>query len=94
MSEGILSEVYRVIEGRRDNPSPNSYVSGLMGKGLEAILAKVEEESGELLTAAREEGRAEIVHEAADLIFHTFVLLAAKGIRIEEIFEEFRRRRR
>ncbi|MEM3737691.1 MAG: phosphoribosyl-ATP diphosphatase [Candidatus Bathyarchaeia archaeon] len=94
MSEGILTEVYRVIERRRDNPSPDSYVSKLIGKGLDSILAKVQEESDELITAAREEGASEIVHEATDLIFHTLVLLAAKGIKLEEVYQEFRRRRR
>jgi phosphoribosyl-ATP pyrophosphohydrolase len=94
MSEDILMEVYRVIEGRRDSPSPNSYVSSLIEKGLEGILAKVQEESDELIVAAREESNANIIHEATDLIFHTLVLLVAKGISLEEIFEEFRRRRR
>ncbi len=94
MSADILTEVYKVIEGRRDSPSSASYVSDLMGQGLEAILAKVDEESNELIVAAREGRRADIIHEAADLIFHTLVLLAAKGILLEEIFQEFRRRRR
>ena len=90
----ILDEVFMVVKDRRDNPKPESYVSGLMAKGLSSILAKISEESAELLEAAEVKDKAEIVHEAADLIFHVLVLLAYKGVELEEVFRELKRRRR
>ena len=94
MSEGILSEVFRVIEDRRDRPREGSYVSSLLSAGLPKVIEKVREESEELVEAAMEGGKSEVIHEAADLIFHVMVLLAARGVTIEDVFEELRRRRR
>jgi len=94
MGTEILDEVFAVIEDRRDNPKKESYVSGLLSKGEEAVLNKIEEEADELIEAGRGSDREAIVHEAADLIFHAMVLLAAKGVKLDEIMEEFKRRRR
>jgi len=94
MGTEILDEVFTVIEDRRDNPKKESYVSGLISKGEEAIIDKIEEEAGELVEAGRGSDKKAIVHEAADLIFHTMVLLAAKGVKLDDIMKEFKRRRR
>jgi phosphoribosyl-ATP pyrophosphohydrolase len=92
MGTEILDEVFAVIEDRRDNPRPESYVSGLLGAG--GVLKKIDEESGELIEAAEFKDRHEIIHEAADLIFHTMILLAAKGIKLDEVMDELKRRQR
>jgi len=92
MGTEILSEVFAVIENRRDRPKEGSYVSSLLASGR--VLEKIDEETRELVEAAQGSDRQAIVHEAADLIFHTMVLLAAKGIKLEEVTEELRRRRR
>lgn len=94
MSLEVLSEVYRIVEDRRDRPKSGSYVSALLKGGLGEILGKVEEEARELVEAARGGGRREILHEAADLVFHTWVLLACKGIKLEDLLQEFQKRRR
>ncbi|WP_309493438.1 phosphoribosyl-ATP diphosphatase [Candidatus Hecatella orcuttiae] len=94
MSLEVLSEVYRVIEDRRHRPKPGSYVSSLLKGGVDKVLGKVKEEAQELVKAARGGERQEIVHEAADLVFHTWVLLVFKGIKLEELLQELRRRRR
>ncbi|RLI28564.1 phosphoribosyl-ATP diphosphatase [Candidatus Bathyarchaeota archaeon] len=90
----ILLEVFRVVEDRRDNPKPESYVSGLMAKGLNAILEKISEEAGELVEAAEVKPDSEVVHEAADLLFHMMVLLAYRRIKLEAVFEELAGRRK
>lgn len=87
-----MNEVFAVIEDRRDNPKKESYVSGLLARGKAA--EKVEEEADEFIEASEGNDRKTIVHEAADLIFHAMVLLAAKGVKLEEVMEELRRRRR
>ncbi|RLG92407.1 MAG: phosphoribosyl-ATP diphosphatase [Candidatus Hecatellales archaeon] len=94
MSLNVLAEVYKVIEDRKNNPKPSSYVSGLIGKGFDAVVAKVEEEAEEFVDAAKNKDSKEIIHEAVDLMFHMFILLNLKNIRLEEILEEFQRRRR
>jgi len=94
MGTEILDEVFAVIEDRRNNPKKESYVSGLMSKSEEAIIAKIEEEADELIEAGRGSDKKAIVHETADLIFHAMVLLAAKGVKLDDIMKEFKRRRR
>ncbi len=94
MSLNVLAEVYGVIEERKNNPKPSSYVSNLLQKGLDAVVAKVEEEAEEFIEASKDKNSKEIVHEAVDLMFHMFILLVLKNIKLEEVLEEFQRRRR
>jgi len=92
VSAEILDEIFEVIKDHRDNPKEGSYVSNLLASGK--VCEKIEEEALELIEAAHGEDRQAVVHEAADLLFHTMVLPAAKGIRLEEVTGELKRRRR
>ena len=56
------------------------------------ILEKIAEEAGEVLIASKNDEN--LVYESVDLIFHTLLLLVYKGIEIDEIFDEFARRRK
>ena len=93
MKDEIIREVYQVLEERRDNPV-DSYTSNLMqdnGKLAEdKILEKIGEEAAELIIASKNDEN--LVYEAADLIFHTMVLMVYKGVDINELFDEFARR--
>ena len=60
--------------------------------GLEAILKKVNEEAFETIIAARQGDNKELVHEVADLWFHTLVLMAHKNLSAEDILNELSRR--
>ncbi|MEM2739545.1 MAG: phosphoribosyl-ATP diphosphatase [Candidatus Bathyarchaeia archaeon] len=93
LSWSILDELYRVLEDRRNNPKDGSYTSKLIAGGIEAILCKIGEEAEELEEAARN-GEHGVVHEAADLIFHTLVLLVYKKVPSDAVPLEFMRRRR
>ena len=91
--DDVLRQVYQVIEQRRDAGGERSYVKSLFEKGPSAIHGKVTEEAGELVEASREGlPRQELVHEAADLWFHSLVLLASHGVEPEEIYTELKRR--
>jgi phosphoribosyl-ATP pyrophosphohydrolase len=92
MGTKILDEVFTVIEDRKERPKKDSYVSGLLARG--AARDKVMEEAQELVDAAANGVREEIVHEAADLIFHSMVLLAENDVKLEEVMDELKRRRR
>lgn len=93
MKDKIIREVYSVLEDRRDNPI-DSYTSKLMSddkkRAEDKILEKIGEEASEVIIASK--NNENLVEESADLIFHTLVLLAYKGVNIDEIFNEFERR--
>jgi phosphoribosyl-ATP pyrophosphohydrolase len=91
-NDDIIQALYKVILERKANPSENSYTASLMARGIDKILKKVGEEASELIIAGKGGERQEIVHEAADLIFHTLVLLGFHDIEPEEIYAELRRR--
>ena len=86
----IISEIYTVLQERRDQPI-DSYTSKIMidsdKRAEDKILEKIGEESAELIIASKNDEN--LVYEAADLIFHTLLLLVYKGVELEELFEEF-----
>ncbi|HBR18287.1 MAG: bifunctional phosphoribosyl-AMP cyclohydrolase/phosphoribosyl-ATP pyrophosphatase [Deltaproteobacteria bacterium RIFCSPLOWO2_12_FULL_43_16] len=88
----ILAELFKIIEQRKKASAEKSYVASLYAKGIDKILEKVEEESGELVEAAKDGKKKEIIHEMADLWFHTLVLLGQKDISLQEILNELQRR--
>jgi phosphoribosyl-ATP pyrophosphohydrolase len=92
--DAVIRELYQVLEDRRDNPI-DSYTSSMMmdsdKKAEDKILEKVGEESAELIIASKNDEN--LVYEATDLIFHTLLLLVYKGVEIDDLFDEFKRRR-
>ena len=74
------------------NPAEESYVSQLTAKGEDNVLQKIGEETVELILATKDNRPQEIVHEAADILFHVLVLFAQKGFELRAIFEELERR--
>jgi len=91
-NDDILQSIYQVILDRKANPSGDSYTASLMAKGIDSVLKKVGEEATELVIAGKGGDRREIVYEAADLFYHTLVLLGYHDIEPAEIYDELRRR--
>ena len=95
MSDEIIREVYEVLESRRDNPI-DSYTSKIMQdsdkKAEDKILEKIAEEMGEVLIASKNDEN--LVYESVDLIFHTLLLLVYKGVELDDVFDEFEKRRK
>ena len=93
MKDTVIRDVYSVLEDRRDNPI-DSYTSNLMKddkkRAEDKILEKVGEEAAEVIIASKNDEN--LVYESVDLIFHTLLLLAYKGVDIDDIFNEFARR--
>ena len=87
-SREAFDRLFGVIADRKKNPKADSYTSQLFTGGIEAVGAKVLEEAGELVEAARDKGPVEVVSEAADLIYHAWVLLALAGASPEQVREE------
>jgi len=95
VKDKIIREVYNVLEDRRDNPV-DSYTSKLMRDdeklAEDKILEKIGEEAAEVIIASKNDEN--LVYEAADLIFHTLLLLVYKGVEIDELLSEFEKRRK
>ena len=88
----ILSTLEKILEQRKLETAENSYVASLYSQGTNKILDKISEESAEVIKAAKDEGKDKIIHEVADLWFHTLVLLRHKNISVKEIETELIRR--
>lgn len=88
----ILNKLAQALAARKQAPPDSSYVAGLYAKGLDAILKKIGEEATETVLAAKSGDRAQIVHETADLWFHTLVLLAQQGLAPDDVLSELERR--
>jgi phosphoribosyl-ATP pyrophosphohydrolase/phosphoribosyl-AMP cyclohydrolase len=92
---GILGRLQRTLEERRDSDSATaakSYTKSLLDKGMPKILAKIEEEHGELADELPEGEDKAVVHETADLLFHVMVGLVARGLSIDDVLVELGRR--
>ncbi|TWH52098.1 bifunctional phosphoribosyl-AMP cyclohydrolase/phosphoribosyl-ATP diphosphatase HisIE [Sporomusa sp. KB1] len=91
---GVLYELYNVINDRKHNPKEGSYTNYLFEKGQDKILKKVGEEAAETIIASKNNDKAEILYEMADLWYHCLVLLANHNITPSELFEELKKRRK
>ena len=84
--------LYEVIVSRRQNPTEQSYTSSLFAAGLPKIAQKVGEEGTEVVVAALAQDNQRLIEEVADLTYHTLVLLAARGLKLEDILTELEKR--
>ena len=87
-----LTRLEATIAARRSAAPDSSYVASLHARGLPVIARKLGEEGVETVIAALSGSRAELVGEAADLIFHLMVLLGAKDVPLAEVLAELDRR--
>ena len=87
-----LEKLAAVIDARKTADPGSSYVAGLFDKGMNSILKKVGEEAAETIVAAKDPDDAQLVHETADLWFHTLVMLAARGLGPADVLSELERR--
>ena len=93
-AEHFLAELERIISQRKVERPEGSYVVKLLEAGVDRILKKVAEEAGEVIIAAKNEDRAELVYETGDLLFHLLVLLARQDVALSEVLAELARRHR
>ncbi|NLZ71184.1 MAG: phosphoribosyl-ATP diphosphatase [Clostridiaceae bacterium] len=90
----ILEDLYELSEDRRKNRVVASYTNYLQDRGPDYITRKVGEESLELILALKDRNREDIIHEAADVLYHLTVALEDANIRWSEISEELKIRRK
>lgn len=85
MSLEFLKQLQDLIDSRKIEMPEGSYTTKLFEKGINKIAQKVGEEAVELVIESKDENDDLFLNEAADLIYHLFVLLSAKGYRIEDV---------
>lgn len=88
----VLDRLFGVITQRKKEPDSGSYTSVLLSGGAGRIGEKVMEEAGELVQAAVDGDAHHVVREAADLVYHVWVLLAEAGVSPGQVREELARR--
>ena len=87
-----LTRLEATILSRRGAAPETSYVASLNARGLPVIARKLGEEGVETVIAALTGSDEELVGEAADLLFHLLVLLAAKDLSLAQVLAELDRR--
>ena len=95
MNKEILFKLAALIKERKSANKENSYVKSLLEEGTAKINEKVFEEALELIetTTTDFHGKEEkIIHEMADLWFHTMVLLENEGLELEDVLSELESR--
>lgn len=92
--EPIVARLAAVIERRHRERPADSYTTTLFEAGHTVMASKLIEEAYELVAAAGEEypSAGDVIHEAADLLYHLLVLLTASGCRWTDVERELERR--
>ena len=94
--ESVLAQLMATIQDRKANPPARSYTTTLLAGGVDAIGKKILEEAAEVVDAAAQsptdDQRRQLVHEAADLIYHLLVLLGHQDVQLQQVLAELGRR--
>ena len=88
----VFEQLTATIESRKAASPDSSYVAKLFHKGADSIQKKVGEEATEVVIAAKDENREQIVYESADLLFHLMVMLAKYDLTLADVAGELARR--
>lgn len=88
----FLSELQDFIEKRHQEMPEGSYTTSLFRKGVNKMAQKLGEEALETVIEATNGTNDALIYEASDMLYHLLVLLTDKGLRIEDIALELRKR--
>ena len=90
----LLSRLAATIASRAGERPAGSYTVKLLDRGVAKIAQKVGEEAVETVVAATAEDDTRLAAESADLLYHLLVLLHARGVPLERVWDELERRER
>lgn len=82
-----FKDMYDVVVDRWANPQEGSYTCYLFDKGIDKILKKCGEECTEMVIAAKNNDKEELANEINDLLYHMIVMMAERGVTVEDIEE-------
>ena len=89
-----LSDLFKVICDRIENPMEGSYTCKLIAGGDNTILKKIGEETAEMIMAFKDRDKGAIAGEVADLFYHTLVALAAHSVDLQTVFHQLEARKK
>jgi phosphoribosyl-ATP pyrophosphohydrolase/phosphoribosyl-AMP cyclohydrolase len=90
--ERAIANLRETIAARRTASPESSYTAKLLHDGVDRIGKKIGEEATEVVIAAKNDDPREIAWEVADLLYHTLVLLEARGVALDDVGAELLRR--
>ncbi len=90
--DDIIEKLYEIIMDRKNNPKKESYTTYLFEEGIDKILKKVAEESGEVIIASKNKDKDELIYEISDLVYHMIVLMVEKNLNLNDIKKELKNR--
>lgn len=83
----FLTYLQQIVHERKNLKPEESYTAKLFNKGKNKIIQKVGEEAVEVVIAAKNEDKNEIINETADLLYHLIVMLEASNIELSEVVD-------
>ena len=89
----FLQDLFNIIQKKANSKDKKSYTKTLLKSGKNKIAQKVSEENSELIIDYLNGSKKRTIEEASDLIYHLFVLLHSKNIKLEDIKKELKSRR-
>jgi len=87
-----MNHLYVLIADRKEKRPEGSYTTYLFNSGLDKILKKIAEESGEVIIASKNKSSREIISELADLFYHLLVLMVEREVKLNDVRDELTRR--
>jgi len=93
LDKEVKSDLQYIIETRKKEPKEGSYTTYLFEQGLDKILKKIGEESAETIIAAKNNDKAEVAYECADLVYHLTVMLVELGMDWSDVVGELEMRK-
>lgn len=88
----VLEDLWQTIESRKASDPDSSWTAKLLAKGPEKCAEKFGEEAIEAIIEAIRDDRAALTREAADVLYHLLVMLAARDVALDDVLGELARR--
>jgi len=92
VSEFNLNDLAKIIAQRSSSSANSSYTKSLLDAGTGRIAKKFGEEAIEMVIAALQRDRENVVAEAADVMYHLLVMLQDAGVPLQDVLAELQRR--
>ncbi|MDD9721634.1 phosphoribosyl-ATP diphosphatase [Sulfitobacter sp. PR48] len=91
-ANGTLDALYATILSRKGADPDSSWTAQLLAKGPEKCAEKFGEEAIEAIIEAVKDDKTALTSEAADVLYHLLVMLAARDVRLSDVMDELSRR--
>ena len=93
-SKGFLYELEQTINDRIESKDPNSYTNQLVNMGINKVAQKVGEEAVEVVIEAKDSNDVLFKNEVSDLLYHTLILLKVKNVKLADIEDVLKARKK